>query len=156
MATNSTPLPDSVLINLNLANDSYFDINISNGGLLTGFYDAWCVDFDTIINMNQTYTANVYSSYEPIPSGLIERPENLDLVNWLLNQGFYGQNSPEGNGYDQLEIQKAIWHLVESDRPTTDADALNLVNLAIANGENYVPPDGGKIGIILDIGPRWT
>ena len=39
--------------------------------------EGWCVDTDLTINQNTNYTANVYSSYEDFPDGLVDRAENL-------------------------------------------------------------------------------
>lgn len=41
---------------------SYFNATISNGGLLDGFYDAWCIRTDKNIVADATtlYNVNVY------------------------------------------------------------------------------------------------
>jgi Ca2+-binding RTX toxin-like protein len=143
-AENITPLPH-IDFSLKVGSDSYFDVNIINGGFLTGSdYDAWCVDADTLISMNQVYTGLVYSSYDTIPSGLVERPENLDLVNWILNQDFVSK------GYSKNDVKLAIWDLVESDRPTSDIKAKEIVDQAIKEGEGYTPTPEGKIGLIIN------
>ena len=88
-------LPDQVTIStvypgLEFSAPSYFDITVSGGTTLDGTYDGYCVDTD---GGAVSGTANVYSSYEPLPQTRIEYPENLDLVNWIINQGFEGQPS---------------------------------------------------------------
>ena len=45
---------------------------VSNDGALNGAYEGWCVDIDHTINQDTDYTANVYSSYETLPAGLVE------------------------------------------------------------------------------------
>jgi uncharacterized repeat protein (TIGR01451 family) len=88
---------------------SYFNANVSN---ITGYlpddgndplkWDAWCVDTDTFIPNFTNYTADVYSTYETIPSSVLV-PLDLDTskltvdanedgyvdrlqaLNWLFN-----------------------------------------------------------------------
>ena len=68
------------------------------------------------------------------PLGLIDKPENLDLVNWLLN------NIPAG--YSMMDVQQAILLLVDDNPPTPSANATALANAAIVNGEGFVPGCG--------------
>ena len=108
------------------------------------------------------FSASVYSSYDPAATsglgGLIEKPENLDLVNWIIN-------NTEGSlaGFTVGEIQLAIWQLMDNDPPNADSIAgLNaffngfdqanvdqIKALAEANGEGFVPGAGEKIAVIL-------
>ena len=86
--------------------------------------------------------------------------ENLDLINWILNQDF------ESNGFSGVEVQRAIWELTDSfDTAYLDAidpalgDDTNvnfIVAEAIANGEGYMPGVGDKLGVILDPDPATT
>ncbi|MEO0984325.1 MAG: SdrD B-like domain-containing protein [Cyanobacteria bacterium J06639_14] len=111
----------------------------------------------------QPFSATVYSSYDTSVlsdglGGLIERPENLDLVNWILNN----QDSALAS-YNVAEIQLAIWELMddgpvdsvsESFLPifTGSVDPANveaIKTLAQQNGEGFVPGAGEKIAIIL-------
>ena len=80
--------------------------------------------------------------------------ENMDLINWILNQNF------EGNGYSGWEVQRAIWELTD-DRDLgymdnvedmgEDVNVQEILNLASAH-EGYVPSMGGNIGLIVDPG----
>ncbi|MDA0867311.1 MAG: hypothetical protein O2890_13025, partial [Cyanobacteria bacterium] len=111
----------------------------------------------------QPFTASVYSSYDQTVlsdglGGIIEKPENLDLVNWLLND-------PNGQlaGYTTAEIQVAIWTLMDTPQLTADTttglnvffggfDQANvdaIVALAQSEGEGFVPGPGQKVAIIL-------
>lgn len=135
--------------------DSSFDTIISYNPSLNGTYDGWCINLDRVIYTNSTYLAKVYSSYETLPNYLIERPENLDLVNWLINQDFLTLNSVEGDGFSSDEIQEAIWTLVESDfyessHFTNDSDSNYLVSLAQQFGEGFVPTIGQKMAVVLE------
>jgi protocatechuate 3,4-dioxygenase beta subunit len=146
---------------LTTGQSSYFDITISgSNSYLNGVYDAWCADLDTAIE-DRTYQATVYSSYETnnlnsvFPN--IENKFNLDSVNWLLNQNFIA--NPQ---YNYGEIQAAIWTLLGdpnykingNDLTATGTvnltDVTALVNLALANGNNFVPDNNEYIGVLLD------
>jgi hypothetical protein len=156
-------LPDQVTIStafpgLGYGAPSYFDVTVSGGTMLDGMYDGYCVDADRGRPEDGTL-ANVYSSYEPLPPGVpIEYPENLDLVNWIINQGFVGQPSGCDGNYTYGDVQWAIWQLVE-DNPPADHSSLGdwslcraqeILNAAYANGEGFVPGCGEVMGIILD------
>jgi hypothetical protein len=116
------------------------------GDPLTGTYEGWCVDTERMIAQGVNYTANVFSSYEVLPAGLVDHPENLDLVNWIINQDFVGQTSPGGYGtYTFGDVQRAIWTLVDDDvlsvglfiwSPDRVAE---IVAAAQANGEGFEP-----------------
>ncbi len=73
--------------------DSYFTTQIiGTETKLDGTYDGWCVDTDRVIYANTSYTVNVYSSYEALPVGLVEHPENFPKVNWIINQNYVGKS----------------------------------------------------------------
>ena len=105
-----------------------------------------------------------------MPAGLVDKPYNLDLVNWLLNQSFVGEQSYDtalggdagNNGLGEYlgaftygDVQKAIWTLIENSTSdngigTWSPDRANeLVAAAIANGENYSPGCGDTVAVIL-------
>ncbi|WP_016952819.1 SdrD B-like domain-containing protein [Anabaena sp. PCC 7108] len=127
-----------------------------------GVIDAWCLDSATGIDANATYTANVYSSYELAPLATLGTPArignlyNLDLVNWIINQNFTA--NPQ---YNYGEVQAAIWTLLgdtynpngsdlTKDGSVVASDVTSIVNLAKANGENFVPDTNQFIGVIFD------
>ena len=103
----------------------------------------------------QPFTATVYSSYdEAVTSdgldGLLENFDNLDLVNWIINQRGPGELLET---YSAGEIQFAIWELIDDTPPfPVDVEAaiginggydpMNVVaikDLATMNGEGYIP-----------------
>ena len=154
-------LPDQVTIvttfpGLDYGAPSYFDIAVSGGTMLDGMYDAYCVDAD---RGRGDGDANVYSSYESLPPSVpIEYPENLDLVNWIINQGFEDQPSGCDGNYTYGDVQWAIWQLLE-DNPPADHSSLGdwspcraqeILDAAYANSEGYGPGCGEVMGIILD------
>lgn len=134
---------------------SYFDVTISGGTVLDGTYDNWCITTDRYITQGETYTANVYSSYEALPAGLVDFPENLDLVNWIINQHFVGQPSACGGTYTYGDVQKAIWELIDDDPtggglgPVSMCRVEEIVAGALAFGEGFVPGCGDVVAVIL-------
>ncbi len=150
---------------------SYFQTTVTSAGVLNGTFDGWCVDTDNVIYQNTNYTVNVYSSYEDLPTGLIEHPENLDVVNWILNQGFvgtaaYDNLAPDAgnNGlgeslgtYTYGDVQRAIWTLIEDANSTSglgswSQDRVNEILAAASapgGGEGFVPGCGDVIAVIL-------
>jgi len=165
---------------------TYFRLKVTQGGFIStydmgygpGIYEGWCVDTDHTIGLNQDYFAYLISSYEQIPSylrgpGLIEYPENLDKINYLVNAFESGQlvqpmeancapriNPATGLPYPQEaltygDIQKAIWSFIE-DTPsdsgvgTWSQYRVNAIRCAVnAYGENYIPTCEDKVVFLV-------
>lgn len=159
-------LPDQVTVMVQYpyaGGPSYFPGTVVSGGTnLDGTYDAWCVDTDHIINQNIPYTAKVYSSYEALPGGLIEFPGNLDLINWILNNDYVGQNVqdvfPETSCTGIItygDVQRAIWDLIEDTQSTSGLGSWSpcrvseIVDDALAYGDGFKPGCGDVVGVIL-------
>lgn len=97
----------------------------------------------TLFNANQVSIANGKTA-----------AENLDIVNWILNQDFEAAGT-----YTGWEIQRAIWEF--TDKVNTDylstrdpgygsnAAVDELVALA-SQHDGYVPGLDGKVGVILE------
>jgi hypothetical protein len=138
------------------------EIDLDGDGTADITTQSWCVDTDHVIHDNTWYCTSILSSYS-YPNGLDDtRRENLDVVNWILNQGFVGQDAGSGLGtYTYGDVQLAIWALVENaDSPNglgsystqrvnrilaLAADAVGLNNPAVT----YEPPCDGVVGLIL-------
>ncbi|NES03604.1 MAG: hypothetical protein F6K22_12565, partial [Okeania sp. SIO2F4] len=129
--------------------------------------EAFGLDPNTTFNEGDSrrFDASVYSSYDPAVTsdglgGLIEKPENLDLVNWILN------NTGTGNaleGYTAGEIQLAIWELMDNAPPSSEelrgveaflgfdqANVDEIIDLAQQHGEGFEPQEAGeKVAVIL-------
>ena len=145
-------LPDQVTIRaINYPNaNAYFDTRVSGGTVLDGTYSTWCIDETHTIYVKSEYTANVYSSYEELPASLttgtdphIDHPENLDLVNYIINQDWQGQ------GYTSDNVQNAIWYLIDDNSTACSSSCMDIANTAQQFGEGYEPPCGGSIAVIL-------
>lgn len=143
---------------------SYFSIKIEGNENFEGTYPGWCTNWAKLIEDNVPYTFNWYSSYsENIPAGLIAHPENLDEMNWLINQKFVGKNAGNGLGmYTAGDVQLAIWTLIDDDfqtdtvGPFSQARVDKIVGLALKQN-GYKPKCRDDIGILVDPGtPQGT
>ena len=165
---------------------SYFRLKISgadfmstyNMGYGPGVYEGWCIDVDRTIGLNVNYPAYLYSSYEPLPAwlvgpGKIERPENLDLVNYIAN--FYGTGQlvqpleancslrvDSGTGQPvpmealtYSDLQRAIWSFMDDNISTSGLSnwssyRVNAIRCgALASGEGFKPTCDQKIVFLV-------
>jgi len=128
---------------------------VSGGTMLDGTYDGWSIDTDHVLYPSKLYLANVYSSYETLPDGLVEHPENLDLFNWIINQDFVGQISPGDNKpYSYGDVERAIWTLLEDvvknpPAPWSQTHVDEIIAAAYANGEGFQPGCNDRLMVIL-------
>ena len=92
---------------------------------------------------------------------------NLDLVNWIINQDFESVDNGDGTAttYTDGEIQGAIWALTDGERLEelgfsggvfvadgggTSDNAQEIVDAALASGEGFEAGDGDLVGLFLD------
>jgi hypothetical protein len=126
--------------------DSYFD-NTLNGGV-NGTYNGWCVDVERVIFLGADYDGTTYSTLSDFPSDLVDHPENMGLINYIINQDYLAQGMSYG------DIQLAIWLLVDDTTtypgPYTKANVDAIVADALANGEGFVPSCGDVVAIIVE------
>lgn len=93
-------------------------------GLVTN--NVFCVNADipTVI-YDQPIPADVYvAEAGGLPAGLVLFEENLDLVNWILNQDFRSIDNGDGTGdtFTGQEIQEAIWFFTNDKAPEIPGD----------------------------------
>ncbi len=143
---------------------SYFtEVTIDKtDGFLDGKYQGWCSQADVEISRNKWYDAEVFFSLADLSnvSGLYQ-PENINKVNWILNQELVG-NELEGEGEEADlgvatygDVQYAIWDLVSVLPPIIesrhDIDRVNeIVRLATPHAD-FIPEYGGAFSIIFSI-----
>ncbi|MFV9550972.1 hypothetical protein [Algibacter sp. PT7-4] len=163
----SLPETISIKTTANPGDDAYFDFDILNTDLAATGLKGWCVDVDLDLGVEGPLDFDVYSSYEDLPQGKFENPENFDKVNWIMNQNFIGQESPTGGTYTFGHVQWAIWELIDDTNCAlctyitnpigtwvTNATynrekAREILQLANDNGEGFVPGCGEKVAVIL-------
>jgi hypothetical protein len=140
-----------------------------SGPLQPGEYLGWCVDIDHTMGVT-TYPAQLFSSYEDLPSwltgpGLLENPENLDKVNYLVNNFFVGQTIqpvstcgvpiglPAVLTYS--DIQVAIWTLIENNTNYSglsdwDPNRVRAILCDVnTNGDGFIPTCNQRIVFIV-------
>lgn len=129
--------------------DSYFNTTIS--GDLTGTFDGFCIDVTRGISSGPTYNSTLWSSYDPtFPDDVIGYKENLDLVNYIINQDY------TAHGYTYGDVQRAIWTVIGPKLSTSGLGSWSQTRVdriledVHANGEGFVPDcDGGVVALIL-------
>lgn len=137
------------------------DIDLDGDGNSDIVTTSWCIDTDHTINNNTWYCAEILSSYN-YPDGFDDtRWENLDAVNWILNQGFVGQPADPFGAYTYGDVQMAIWSLIEDAStpshmgPTSPDRIMMILDAADAAvgledpAVTYEPPCDGVVGVIL-------
>lgn len=124
-------------------------------------YYGFCVDNSRYIGSGSSRTVSFICSYDTLPNctTFIEKSENLDLVNWIINN--------RAPNWDRAVVQAAIWKLINPSGNLTGWDTSTttsgewrhdpilreqIISLAIQNGEGYVPGCGEKV-LILAYGP---
>jgi Flp pilus assembly pilin Flp len=129
--------------------DSYFNTTVS--GDITGTFDGFCIDTTRGISTGPTYNSEVWSSYDPsFPDGVIGYKENLDLVNYIINQDY------TAHGYTMGDVQRAIWTVIGPKVSTSGIGSYSqsrvdrIVDEATTNGDGFVPDcEGGVVALIL-------
>ena len=156
----SVILPEFVRMSVSspyLGAPSYFTTTVTEGGILDGTYPGWCIDVGNVIYPGTEYHARVVSSYDAAFNleGQIDKPENLGMINWIINQDFPGSPSSDGTLFTFGDVQRAIWELVDNDVSVSglgpwSQERVNEIKAEAAGaGEEFVPECGQKIGVIL-------
>jgi hypothetical protein len=145
----------------------YFsEVAVTLGGVLDGTYGGWCTDLERSTPLNPPdytcFDAWVLPATPAFTFPFLDHPENLDLANWLLNQDLVGTDLGNGSLVTYGDVQRAIWVLLEGRNPSDDfatspwllANINEIVGMANAQGEGFVPDCGDYIGVLLD--PKET
>ncbi|GFE50336.1 hypothetical protein So717_20890 [Roseobacter cerasinus] len=151
----------------------------SNSALPTGSYTmAYCMDAIQTLEAFVPSTGNVLLATEANAAAVGSaglNADNIDSVNWLLNNDQTQVDNGDGNGktYTDFEVQEAIWTLMNGDtfvinefpfQEVTDnnngvRDGLEIgtvenineiVQIALAQGDGFVAQDGDIFGLIID------
>lgn len=150
-------LPTSVPMTVSSNGTSgYLTANIEGDSILAGSFDAWCVDIDTTIFYGTDYIADVYSSFDGLEalSPYVDKPENLDKVNWIINQSFVGATAGDGQPFTSCDVQRAVWTLIDNNAmpscgTTTPSHVTEILAGAAASGAGYVPGCGNFVAVVL-------
>ncbi len=160
-------LPEEATIEVTLGTQSYFNLELTNAGSLNGTYPAWCIDVGhTIGSQNDIYSTSVYGTCGSIPELLdgagitrIDKPDQLPIISWILNQNFVGTASDCGGNFTRGDIQRVIWEYIDDTPFVTyglgawSQCRVDEIKAAVeAAGEeatNFMPEAGDLIAVIL-------
>lgn len=108
-----------------------------------GVWVVWCADRYTFINATQSYTANLYSSYDPNLPPCLKEGKQWDMVNYILNHR---------DNASYMDIQQAIWYFTQTNRTMPESPAGQaLVGNALANGSGFQPGPGQVEAVVIFI-----
>lgn len=128
-------------------------------------FQGYCLQGDQKMDETKQHEVRMLSSFATnttLLDSVVDKQENLDLVNWIVNQErsrWPRKNGEDANGAD---IQMAIWKLVEgTGNPTgtyiTDkfdsVTVADIVHDALTKGQGFKPACGQKKITILHKGP---
>jgi len=123
-----------------------------------GTYLGWSMDNARAVSNGAPRDVKFVSSYSdelPECQSFLEKSENLDLVNWIINN--------REQNWDRETVQAAIWSLLQPTGGISNWQDPSLPNYfqhdaqireqivtaALANGEDYEPPCGGKFLVLV-------
>lgn len=124
---------------------------------ILGIDAAYCVDLGLDITLGLKTTANISVATEANAQAIgIPNAENMDLVNWIINQDFTSQDNDDGNNtnFTDMEVQEAIWQLTNGASPVVPLDDFVFITtggsgFAADNGNGVL--DGTEIGTVENV-----
>lgn len=152
------PLYQDIVLTGSPAYFNMFLYDFAGNPIYVGYYLGNCVDLDNPILEGYPYFPYAVSSYSSDTSllkCLVDKPEHLDLVNYIINTDYKSKI-----GADGADVQAAIWTIIDDDNPVNGASGIfwkqsrvdYIINDAFAKGENYLPSCDGYFAVILDQG----
>jgi hypothetical protein len=115
----------------------------SGFGIRNKYYLDWCVDVTHDIRPG-SYSLPVWCTNDPdLPSYLVS--PNWSYVNWIIN---HKNGSP-------VNVERAIRYFVPGSAMPSEAEAVAMINDALANGKWYRPGLGEVCGIAIGGGDTY-
>ena len=122
-------------------------------GLASAIWSGQCIDINGMLVTDQVITANIYGPCDTLPAGLIQFPENLDNIGWLINQDLVGTDNGSGGTWSVFDVQEAVW-ILSDGTSSSNAAAQTLAQQALNAGEGWVAQEGDLVPIVFDpVGP---
>lgn len=138
-----------------------FIVELVNSGSVDGVHDGWCTNSHAPAPPGEGYVpVELHGSTAAVPDDLIEHPENLDLLNYLLNAYQVGDEvqvvgGPSGDveayTLTEFDLQDAAWALVDDVDPdwaTWQPAVTQIVEEARAQGEGFRPGCGDVVVLL--------
>ncbi len=96
-----------------MGKNSMYRLEVRSDGILNGNgYNGWCLDRDAEVYAGRWHNAFVTADWSEL-DGYVDRPENMDLVEWIVRQNYVGRKSFCGKIVQREDVQEAIWYLVD-------------------------------------------
>lgn len=137
---------------------STFDLTL-NSDLISGTYEAWCINAEIGIKANGHHVADLYSgsdiaSLAPLTGAgqALEGQtlEHMGSINWLLNW-YDGSNE----GISNYDVQATIWQLLGDDwsalNGLADSDDVSSLYQDALNNQDFVAGINDSQTLILDV-----
>lgn len=126
-------LPDEVDFRVWLAGfDGLFRMETRNNetsALNWDNYSAFCLDKQAENIGGFWYRGRVISDWADL-EGVVDHPENMDLVEWIIKQRFRDTGFYCGGNVTLHHIQNAIWHIIDDPQITLGCTAQHIVDAA--------------------------
>lgn len=125
-------------------------LSSTEGDIALGEYAAaYCIDVEQPIGFEILTTGDVFVATEENAAAVgVNNADKIDSVNWILNNDFTQIDNGDGTGetYTDLEIQEAIWFLLNDetfffDNPTFDFPELNDNENGVRDGVEVATMD---------------
>jgi hypothetical protein len=107
-------------------------------------FDGWCVDLGHVVSYRTYWGLDPISSYSKDSHTYVDKPLNLDLVNYIINQDY--------SKYQWQSVQEAIWVVIDDANRSLGGrkgEAAAIVKDALAHGEGYTPDVDGVYAVLL-------
>jgi hypothetical protein len=142
---------------------SFFDTKFKGESFLSGLVvDGYCVDVEHTISTKPVHEGTAYSYLDPFLANTnIVKPENLDLVAWVINHFAPGDLLVDDAGIMEPHIlssgtlQRAIWYITDEEQATaglgkswSDDWAQHIADQAMEN-DFYEPGCDDLVPIVL-------
>ncbi len=164
--TIEASLPDMITFSLEVLEDigrglgdARITLSGSGDARLDGLVidQVYCIDPPADFVNGAVVKANVYLGVAgSVPDGVIDRPENLDSIAWILNQDFGAIDNGDGAGetYTEAEIQAAIWRLTDGQEYLvpgvgTRSNASEIYNRALTEGDGFAAGEDDLMPLLL-------
>lgn len=135
-----------------------FTATFGEGSALEGTWSAYSADVHQAVFSNLPQLTRVISSYDDdfASNELVAHPNNVDHLNWALNQYAVGQLAQDGRRLSPGDLQMAWWMLLEGEPGQakvghwSQAHVDEIVNAAMLEGMGFRPGCFDAVAVFLD------
>lgn len=127
-------------------------------GVLPAELDGWCVDTGRNLVSGVEHEVEVHSTLAD-PStltGLVDKPENFDQINYIINQDYRSQRCESaGRPFQVGDIQRAVWSLIDDTNHTDGLGTWSqgcqdeILADAAAHGVGFLPSCEDEVAVLM-------